>query len=202
MIDIFGIPIYINKILNIKEYENNLINLDYERTGFNNGYISVDKYVLNNEKNLNIKKIVTEHLNNYLYNQLKIKKNIKFKMLNSWCVKHVQNDWAQIHNHDNSFISGILYLKTYENSGNLIFHKNSLLDIFPSSVSIDFEEKNLINSKTISFEPKDGDIIFFPSQLNHSVSYNLNEKDRYCCSFNFYPEGTFGNEKSLNELHI
>ncbi len=202
MLNLFGTPIYLNNIKIKNKDINNLIDSNYERLKSNIASVTTDTYILNNEKNIVIKNIILENLNNYLYNQLKLKKNIKFKMLNSWIMKLSKNDWAVNHAHDNSFISGVLYLKTSKNSGNLILHRNKLLNVFPSSVKIEFEEFNEINSEYWCIEPKEGDIIFFPSQLEHSVTKNLTEKDRYCCSFNFYPEGVFGDEKNLNVLKI
>ena len=202
MLNLFGIPIYLNNVKIKNKDVNNLIDSNYERLKSNIASVTTDTYVLNDKKNIGIKNIILENLNEYLYNQLKIKKNIKFKMLNSWCMKLSKNDWAVNHTHNNSFISGVLYLKTSKNSGNLILHKNKLLNIFPSSVKIEFEEFNEINCDYWCIEPKEGDIIFFPSQLEHSVTKNLTEKDRYCCSFNFYPEGVFGDEKNLNVLKI
>lgn len=202
MFNLFGVPIYINNVKINSRDKKNLINTKYERLKSNIGSVTPDSYVLNHKKNINIKKIILNSLNDYLYNYLKIKKNTKFKMLNSWIMKLGKNDWAVNHTHDNSFISGVLYLKTSKNSGNLIIHRNKLLNVFPNSVKIEFEEFNEINCEYWCVEPKEGDIIFFPSQLEHSVTKNLTEEDRYCCSFNFYPEGVFGNEKNLNVLKI
>lgn len=199
-INLFGTPLYFNNIKIKEKDKKNLINSDYKRLESNNGFVTKDKYILN--KNINLKKIVLNHLKKYLYENLKIKKDVKFKMLNSWCMKHKNNDWSINHCHDNSFISGILYLKTKENSGNLIFYRNKLLNIFPTSVGIEFEEFNETNCNFFYMKPKEGDIIFFPSNLEHSVTKNLSNEDRYCCSFNFYPTGIFGRNDDLNVLKI
>jgi uncharacterized protein (TIGR02466 family) len=203
MLNLFGVPVYFNNI-KIKEKEKSfLINSSYKRVDDDNGYVTKNKYILNNKKTIETKKNILINLSNYLYNILKIKKNIKFKLLNSWCVKHVKNDYAHMHDHDNSFISGILYLKTNENSGNIVFHKNdSFNNIFPKSVNIEFNEYTTINSDYWSITPKEGDILFFPSNLKHSVTKNVSSENRYCCSFNFYPIGIFGKEDNLNVLEI
>jgi uncharacterized protein (TIGR02466 family) len=203
MLNLFGVPIYFNNI-KIKEKEKKfLINSTYTRIQSDNGYITKDKYILNNKKTVETKKDILINLSNYLYDNLKIKKNIKFRLLNSWCIKHVKNDYADMHNHYNSFISGVLYLKTNKNSGNIIFHKNDFFDnIFPKSVNIEFNEYTTINSDYWFITPKEGDIIFFPSNLKHSVTKNISNEDRYCCSFNFYPTGIFGRNDNLNVLEI
>jgi uncharacterized protein (TIGR02466 family) len=203
MLNLFGVPIYINNI-KIKEKEKNfLINSVYKRLKPGNGYVTKDKHVLNSKKTVETKKEILINLYKYLYDILKVKKDIKFRLLNSWCIKHVEKDYSHIHEHHNSFISGVLYLKTNKDSGNIVFHKNSYLNnIFTNSVNIEFSEYNTINSDYWYITPKEGDIIFFPSNLKHSVTENLSNEDRYCCSFNFYPTGVFGTNDEFNLLEI
>jgi uncharacterized protein (TIGR02466 family) len=201
MLNLFGVPIYVNNI-KIKEKEKDfLINTNYERLKINNGCISVDKYILNDKKISNLKKNILNVLNNYLYDELKIKKIIKFQLLNSWCMKHKKNDYSHEHNHPNSFISGILYLKTNEKSGSLIFKKNHN-NLFSKTINIEFDEFNIVNSDYWSIIPKEGDIVLFPSHLHHYVTENNNDEDRYCCAFNFYPRGIFGSNENFDYLKI
>lgn len=201
-VDLFATPIYFNNIKIKKEYKDILIKEKYERFEIDNGFSTINKYVLNNKKLNSLKKEIINNLNNYIYEILKIKKTTKFKLLNSWCTKHSYNDWAQAHHHENSLISGVLYLKTYEDSGNLVFHRNSLLGLFPNSVKIEFDTFNASNSESFYITPKEGDLILFPSSLEHSVTKNLNQNDRYCCAFNFFPMGKFGHDKNSNYMEI
>jgi ectoine hydroxylase-related dioxygenase (phytanoyl-CoA dioxygenase family) len=94
-------------------------------------------------------------------------------------------------------------LDVFEDSGNLIFHKeNSWVNIFPKVPSIEVEEYNEINSQTWIFKPKNGDIYLFPSVLSHSVEKNLNENNRYSLAFNFLPSGEFGLKEDMNYMKI
>lgn len=204
MLSLFGVPFYHSNI-NLTEKEKNiLIKSKYERIEkLDNGFITLNRDILNNKNAELIKNKILFHLNIFLYNYLKVNKNIKFKLLNSWVIKHNKGDWSQRHNHKNSFISGVLYLKTNINSGDFILH-NTSNNILSNTIEIDYDTYNLFNSDLWYVTPKNGDIIFFPSQIDHSVSKNLNNDPRYSCAFNFFPYGSFGDSRNLNslELHI
>jgi uncharacterized protein (TIGR02466 family) len=199
--NLFGIPIYINTIKLKTRDIKYLMDLEYNRIDQNNGYVTKNTYVFNDDCLKNIKKEILNHLNNFLFNDLKINKNIIFKMLNSWCTKHNKGDFSQIHVHNNSLISGVLYLKVNKNSGNLIFHKNSYWrNIFPKSIDVIFDDYNEVTGDYWYITPSLGTIVFFPSFLEHSVTKNESDEDRYSCAFNFHVEGNFGDY--LNNLKI
>jgi len=202
-INIWGIPIFSNNIKISDKIINDLKSLPIERVHIDNGYNSLEKYVLNQKPFILLKNSILENLNIYLYEIIKIKKNINFKLMNSWVNIHKKDDWAQEHEHSNSYISGIVYLDVFENSGNLIFKKeNNWTNIFPKVPLIDFEEYNEINSTTWTYVPKNGDIYLFPSFLKHRVEKNLNKKNRYSLAFNFLPSGKFGTDKNLDYMEI
>ena len=202
-INVWGIPIFSNNIKISDKIINDLKSLPIERVHIDNGYNSLEKYVLNQKPFILLKNSILENLNIYLYKIIKIKKNINFKLMNSWVNVHKKGDWAQEHEHSNSYISGIVYLDVFENSGNLIFKKeNNWTNIFPKVPLIDFEEYNETNSTTWTYVPKNGDIYLFPSFLKHSVEKNLNKKNRYSLAFNFLPSGKFGTDKNLDYMEI
>jgi uncharacterized protein (TIGR02466 family) len=187
-LNLFGIPIYIGKIKLKKEEINYIINSNYERVHINNGFKTKNNYLLNDKNLKNLKKEIENELKNFVYNQLKIKNNYKFVMLNSWAMKHIKNDWAQPHYHSNSFISGVVYLKTNKNSGYFSFNKNSNWNnICSNFLKFEYTKYTEQNCDTWFILPENGNIILFPSFLEHSVSKNESDEDRYCCSFNFYP---------------
>jgi uncharacterized protein (TIGR02466 family) len=87
-------------------------------------------------------------------------------------------------------ISGVIYLLTTENSGAICFHKDrTVKNIFTDTIRIDFSNQNNWNTEVLGFKPMNNDILLFPSILNHSVSINDSNEDRYSLAFNVFPRG-------------
>lgn len=190
---LFAIPIYKGRIELTNELDF-IVKQEFKSIEANNGFQSTDTYILNNKPLSKLKKSIENHLLEYVHNDLKIKKHHKFKMLNSWCMKHIDNNYADQHSHVNSFISGIVYLKCNQQSGNLNFHKaHGYNNLFSDTVLFDYLQATADNCKVYSVTPQPGDVFLFPSSLLHSVNVNKSKEERYCIAFNFYPTGDFQN---------
>jgi uncharacterized protein (TIGR02466 family) len=107
-----------------------------------------------------------------------------FSILNMWANINEYKDFNNLHLHQNSFISGVYYLQTPKDCGNLVFkHPCSHLEYDWSSSN--FKHHNEYNSPLYNFIPKKGDLILFPSWLEHYVEPNLNKKEqRISIAFN------------------
>jgi uncharacterized protein (TIGR02466 family) len=196
---LWSVPIYESKIAIKKEWAEFSKNCDFKRMISDNGNITKDFYVL--DKLPELKNIILQHKNNYVYDFLKIKTKFDFYLLNSWITEHKPNDFAHSHIHANSLLSGVVYLNVPKNSGKIVFTKDYCYNnIFFPNIFIEFEENNHINCVDFWFEPKEGDILIFPSRLLHSVEKNLSNQNRYCLSFNFFVKGEFGNKNESTLL--
>ena len=197
------IPIYQGKI-NLQSADiDNFLSLKLNRLKQNDGYFSEDTKLLHNEKFSDVKKRVESHLYFFAHNFLGISKLVKFELQNSWMIKHTPEDYAPNHFHENSIFSGIFYLKVNQNSGELIFKKNSMWEnIFPKSLNLPIEQYNNFNCKEWKILPEPGDIIIFPSHLDHRVNKNLSGEDRYSVAFNFFPRCKLGQQGSFVELTV
>ena len=200
--NIFPTTIYEDTIPLNKNIKKQLIEKPFDniyQNGKRNGYYSIDKYILNDEKILPLTEKIIEHTRNYIYNVYKVRKEISFFITNSWIMKHGKNDAADLHIHDNSLISGIYYLQTPKNSGDLFFKRNNAINpIFSTTLPIDTET----NMNTWRINVKEGLLILFPSHLLHYTEHNLSDKLRYSLAFNMFAKGSFGNDSSLNGLKI
>lgn len=193
--NLFGIPLYHGSIdLHTTEVDY-LKQLPFERLHIDNGYSTADKQVLrDNPHTQKTYASIQEQLIFYLRDHLHVVPGTQFEMVTSWVVKHHKGDWSQEHDHTNSVLSGILYLDCDDDSGSVIFHRSTNWhNLFPRNTWIEFEKYTQWNSSEWKILPKPGDVLFFPSQLVHSVEKNQSNRDRYSLAFNFYPRGTLGN---------
>jgi len=198
--NLWPITIYQSKIDMKKEWIDYSLKCNYERMFSGNGDITVSKYVLNEIPDL--KKEIQIHIDNYTKKYLKVKNNLNFYFLNSWIVKHGPNDFAQRHCHINSLISGVFYLTVPDNSGDLKFSKgHHYTNLFNQNLAIDFESYDNTNADDWLINSVEGQIILFPSFLEHSVTQNMSNQNRYSLAFNLYVKGDIGKDEYRLELN-
>ena len=112
-------------------------------------------------------------------------------MTTSWIARTFPKTSSALHNHTNSFLSGVLYLNVPQNSGDIMFENMNV-----QNVQIQTEEDTLYNSNRFYFSPAPGVIIFFPSNTYHKVLENNSNSERLSLAFNFMPSGIVGSEDS------
>ena len=133
-----------------------------------------------------VKDSITNKVKSYLYDTCGISDKIIPELVTSWVNLHRKDDFAHIHTHANSIVSGVWYLSTTENSGNVLVHTDNKL----FGNILDFPRKdNLFNSPYCVFLPQNGDLILFPSNLKHSVAPNKSDKERLSLAFNYMLRG-------------
>jgi uncharacterized protein (TIGR02466 family) len=151
--------------------------------------ISKDVHILNQPELSNLKADLDEYLQQYWKDVFSCKQNIV--MTNSWVAKSKVGEKHHRHEHPNSIVSGVLYVKAEEGCGDLqLIHHGPNYDRMEFNYEI--ESYNPFNSKSWSFPVKTGDIIIFPSNITHGTT--LNESDRIILGFNSFVSGTFGGE--------
>jgi len=173
-----------------------LINEDFVEVEPNNKKSSsstISKQVLEKKKFKFLKNKIMEEFN--FYNKEFLKYENKFRLATSWFTKTKPNEDCFYHCHSNCMISGVLYLQTDVNSGYIQFE-----DYSPTRFLVEPTEYNIYNSRSWIFEPKNGMIIFFPSECYHKILKNNSNILRYSLAFNFVPTGHIGRTDSY--LHL
>jgi uncharacterized protein (TIGR02466 family) len=199
---LFSTPLYVN---NVGDFEKpNLKALEYSSSnataGSYNFRSSVDKRVLDRPEFKRVHDVIMKEIELYTRELLAVNSSIEFYITNSRVNVHRRGQSAGSHVHHNSLISGVLYLKTTETSGDLVFHRDVLsLVPFPPALDLDMNSFNIYNCKSWSYRPKTNDICLFPSVVSHSVEPNESDEERWCLAFNVFVRGDFG---LLHELSI
>jgi len=195
--NLWPIPIYENTITPFNnKWVDIAFNETYERMHSNNGDITVNRYILDLPEFFEIRQHVIYHLNVLMKNYFGASDNVEFCLLNSWINKHHKGDYGQLHNHQNSLISGCLYLQVNDHTGGIRFYKNTAwTNLLPLSVAIEYKKLNHINSQYYTISPKQGSIVIFPSHLEHMIEKNQSDETRCSLAFNFYVRGKLGKEE-------
>lgn len=114
----------------------------------------------------------------------------KVKFTSSWFTITNKDKYAHIHNHGESDISGVFYLKTNGKDGNLFFPYSNI----HLKNNKFFRQTNI--SKPFDVEPKVGRMILFPGSLEHGVRTNDTDNERVSFSFNIvFEDKNYTNEE-------
>lgn len=140
--------------------------------------------------------ILTKHINNYLFKLLELdERRFNYKFSDGWFVKVEPGGYTgRPHTHDHSLLTGVIYLQTNKDSGELSFSKTPFCNFFSMGINLPFlkNERHIYNTTVWNVSPKNGDILIFPSYLNHSIFPNNSNEVRYSYAFNIVPVGVIG----------
>ena len=138
----------------------------------------------------NLRKKIDEEVYNFAKSlQIDFSKH-GLKRINSWGNLQKKGNYIKEHRHNNTQFSGVFYLQTPENSGDIIFTTRNATWINsywePSLTGYDD-----LNSFEKRFRPQQCGIFLFPAHLDHYVTPSHSEEERYSISFNYNLDGKF-----------
>jgi uncharacterized protein (TIGR02466 family) len=130
---------------------------------------------------------IDKHVYKYCQEIYKLKVSYEYSCNGAWVNVHEPDDWAQVHAHPHSNISGILYLDVPEpiESAGVLNFLNPNFHPFTEFFNFEYEDFNIFNCQNVTFIPKSNEIYLFPSTLKHSVTKNLTEYNRYSLAFDY-----------------
>lgn len=102
---------------------------------------------------------------------------------NMWANINYAGGYNAVHVHPNCLWSGVYYVKTPKQSGNIFFEDPrtpSLMTLPKRTAALPVNMR-----RTVEVEPKAGRIIMFPAWLNHGVLPNESNEIRISVAFNF-----------------
>ena len=188
--DIFRIPIYeVQLDLDIKKLQSFCNEYQQNNTGriISNigGYQSnnlplneVSLHPLIKEINTHSSKFAKEFINNN-----------EQVLSNMWINMSLYKDANKTHNHPGADISGVYYVKTPDDCGNIVF-EHPAESVLVYHLKEDSGELNEYNSPNRWMSAVENTLFLFPSWLKHHVEPNLNKtEERVSISFNTIEKG-------------
>jgi len=161
---------------------------------------SIDCFVLDNDELSDIKKVLTDSVNEYFKEIVNSDQGVELYITNSWINVTKNGESHQLHKHKNSILSAILYIDTCEEDkvsfitehdvfGNFSFTSNRITDW---------------NANLWTIQAETDKLVMFPSTLSHRVNTRPNTctGTRISLSFNTWVEGMFSPPQTWrNKLH-
>lgn len=115
----------------------------------------------------------------------------------SWLNYTKQDGFHHKHNHPNSLISGVFYV-----NANPAFDKINFYDSRYEPIEIVAKNYNKFNSRVWHVPVQTGDLILFPSYLEHGVEFVKHNMLRISLAFNVWVRGTIGTDERLTTLSL
>ena len=187
-VNLFPSPIHSLGIDNFNDYKDQLIKETYQEKDENPIGRKISNYGGWQSDQININHCKSETLKEIIIGSLSrlepLSDNISMAV-EGWKNINGPGDFNVKHNHPRSNLSGVLWIKTPKDSGNIVFTSPQFFDKFQELYSYNDEFKLKSNAyMTYYFIPKEGNILMFPSSLEHEVKENKSNEDRISFSFN------------------
>lgn len=194
LIGIFPEPIYIfNLNRDFSKKEKTVLKKEHKKVN-NNIFnkISKNRDVLSIGDLREIKKFTSDSLKEYLENVITPKHRIGLYTTESWLNFTKINERHHKHYHPNSFVSGVFYFQTAKKDM-ISFHKQP-----KNNFEIDTEKFNLFNCNSWNLPISPGQLILFPSYLEHSVPVLKENITRISLSFNTFILGEISRTDAIS----
>lgn len=144
------------------------------------GWQSTD--LVGNKQFAPLAEIITEVVS-LLKEPYKIKESANFYISEMWLNINKPTNYNILHHHGDSFLSGVYYVSVPPDAGKLWFRHPSVAKTVINWNEY-FDGLNEHNSNSWYVEPKAGDLIIFPSWLEHEVDQNNSNEERISIAFN------------------
>lgn len=198
----FPIPLYINRV---QQKNFDAIQTDFQRVvddlNANNKFVYREDWQSHKTSDVTFSKnlfdeynlqLFQQELDEHIFTYLQIigspvaakEELFKYKIFGSWMTSSDKKDYAHIHTHGSSDISGVYYFKTNGNDGD-IFFENPMRYLENSYCF------SHLNARAV-WKPEVGKIILFPGWMPHGVTTNTTDNNRISVSFNILFERKYG----------
>lgn len=194
VIGLFPTPVYQNKINFKLDIDKLTQQLSFTKNEGGNSF-SNEQHILDIDDLIDLKKLINENLQSYTDTVINPQKELEIYITNSWLNISRQGEQHHKHSHVNSLISGVYYVKTGSDDSITFYHNRyNQIKIYP-------KEYNIFNSDSWTIPVSSGDILLFPSYLDHGVT-SCNNDIRISLAFNTFIRGSIGTSSSSTYLEL
>ncbi len=123
-----------------------------------------------------VKVINTEMINCSVQSELP-----ELEIQNIWININKPGAYNHLHNHAGAILSGVYYVKSTPEQGNLFFERSDNAEYFLPPM----EQPNYFTSTATTYKAMTDAIYIFPGWMKHSVQPNVTNEDRISISFNY-----------------
>lgn len=149
--------------------------------------ISEDQWVLDRAEFRDLWTVAMDASCEYVYGVLAVEEQLPLTITSSWLNRSQPGASHHRHWHPNNLASGVMYLHSPEDSGGAIVW---LSDAKPR-VNLPRRESTLWNTKQWMETPVTGDILIFPSEVDHWVEPYTGQEPRISLAWNVAVEGQY-----------
>ena len=158
---------------------------------------SVDNTILRNKSMTKLRDFIETSVSDYFTTVHNPKHKVNLRITQSWLNYTEPGEWHHKHAHPNSFVSGVFYPQANRETDKIYFYRDGF-----QQIKLPPENWNIWNSESWWFEVGTGDLVLFPSSLEHMVETVQGDQTRISLSFNTFPVGNIGEEVSLTGLNL
>lgn len=151
---------------------------------------SADSHILDLPELDKIKTFILQLLDTYIDQIIQPKHDVRACLTQSWLNKTEKGQFHHLHNHQNSFLSGVLYIETHDDAIVFSQTERKLFSLPPREVT------NL-NAENFTYRPSVGEVLIFPSYFWHRVEVKQTEGSRISLAFNSLVRGMIGDDTTL-----
>jgi uncharacterized protein (TIGR02466 family) len=126
-----------------------------------------------------IKEVISK--SSTVFSKMGIKPEFKCELNNAWININKKGSCNMQHIHPESIISAVFYVKSDDDSGDLFIEDDTRQRYINELITY---ANNPLTYNTVSYKPKKGRLIIFPSWITHGVGLNKSKHDRISIAFN------------------
>jgi len=158
---------------------------------------SVNKQVLSAPQMRDIRRVIEEHLAQYMRTVFNTSNQVQLQITQSWLTLAGKGQSHHVHTHPNSVVSGVLYINLAQQDC-ISFYRNED-NIWYELIR---QQDNYFNASQYFVQSSVGDLLLFPSNVRHGVREVTADIQRVSLSFNTFFSGQLGRDEFSNALNI